>query len=386
MKIKNVVSDIFVTLYRLIIAIWDLMIIKLKISRKNDQITFGFLIHDRDGRDVYRWLPALKYLPESIVDKIRWWMWPARTGIVSVNIDGKSEPVKGYLIATILTAKQMIENHNNLRKARNKIDLAFCLADNLGLKVMGLGAYTASVTRLGEKISKRDIPGACLPTSGHSYTSRAIIENLIFASKYLETPLSNLKISIIGVGSIGSACTNALAGKPARLLLVDRSEKQINRCVGNLPSSLKETILASTNIDDVSDSDIIIAATTSPESILKPGQLKNVKIVIDDSQPRNIDHETARISSTLVIDGARIFHKTFMSTFQFGLNSNMLWGCLAETIIIASTNNYSLITVGPVDTEISEKLFQIGNELGFEIKHLSFDSPICSKTSTQRAI
>ena len=140
-------------------------------SRKRDN-GFAFLIHPRDITDVYRKYPFAKIIPDKILLFILKYYWPVVVseveGLISIKT---SMPVRGWVITIPLTTHQMFENR---KRAVKKIVRAAHLAKAMGVRIMGLGALTASVSKGGlDLVGKTNIS----VTTGHAYTGWTITAN-----------------------------------------------------------------------------------------------------------------------------------------------------------------------------------------------------------------
>src|SRR5690606_41037827 len=88
------------------------------------------------------------------------------------------------------------------------------LAHERGARIVGLGAYTAIVTRSGRALKDREVA----LTTGNSYTVVAAIEALLEASTRLGEDLASMTAAVVGAaGSIG---------RGTALLLGPRSEER----------------------------------------------------------------------------------------------------------------------------------------------------------------
>ena len=99
------------------------------------------------------------------------------------------------------------------------------MAERMGARIMGLGAFTKVVGDAGITVAhEADIA----VTSGNSLTVAATLEAAkIAVSRWARSDLTQGKVMIIGAtGSIGSVCSRLLAaGHPRRRAGVDRARE-----------------------------------------------------------------------------------------------------------------------------------------------------------------
>ena len=109
----------------------------------------------------------------------------------------------------------------------NKIIQTGKLAEKLGAKILGLGAFTAVVGDAGITIAKNlNIP----VTTGNSYTVATAIEGTKKASKIMGKDLKNAEVLVIGAsGSIGNVCAQMLARDCKYMTLAGRQTSKWKR-------------------------------------------------------------------------------------------------------------------------------------------------------------
>ena len=94
------------------------------------------------------------------------------------------------------------------------------MAEELGAKILGLGAFTSVVGDAGKTIAERlDIP----VTTGDSYTVTMAVEAIREAARVMDMPLGEATVAVVGAsGAIGKTCAQLLAGESAKLILIGR--------------------------------------------------------------------------------------------------------------------------------------------------------------------
>lgn len=333
---------------------------------------FAFLIHARSIEDFYRRYPYLRYIPNRVLEwSTRFWppvLVSDVTGLCS-QIDGKDIP--GWIIGIPMTAKQMMENRT---LALKKITEAVLFSAHYGVKIIGLGALTASLTRGGldivEEVNRNDI----YLTTGHSYTTVIVTENVLTLAKIMRIPLSKLQLGVVGAaGSVGSNSARRLVRLGVyNLLLVDLERKngelkKLVESLHDLTPGLK--IQVSYHVRDIRKSDIIIAATNAPEVVIGVGDLKAGAAIVDDAQPSDIHPDVFKFRhDVLVVEGGVTHTPGIRSNFDFGLHhTEDNFCCMAEAMILAANDIKENFSLGRVEEKKIEMIKKMGDDMGFRI-------------------
>lgn len=327
--------------------------------------TAVFLIHPRDHRDLAATVWWTRFVPAFITDPIMTRV-SGRLGYVVCEHQTINDSVDFYVLGIALKGYQMIPaTAHDLKRIRKRILEAVVYAqDHLKADVVGLGALTASLTDGGKWLMKQNL--SCTLTHGNTYATLIAEEGVsqIIKTLKLENPL----IAIVGAyGVIGSALAQLFAGK-FRLLLVGKNSTALER----LKEKLNGEVLITVNQDDLKNADIVITATSSPESLLKPDQLKHGAVVYDVSQPHNAGQEiTAERPDVSRVDGSLIRTPGVVIGFDPATGRNETYACLGETLLTA-LEGINRNVVGAIDLEYLEQLRGIGKKRGFT--HADFTS------------
>ncbi|MBE9471828.1 MAG: hypothetical protein IMY75_06965 [Chloroflexi bacterium] len=126
-------------------------------------------------------------------------------------------------MACPFTARQMV--YLPPQTAYKKIVQTGRLAQRLGARILGLGAFTSVVGDGGVTVAQRlNIP----VTTGHSLTVAIVIEALVEAAHCRGIRPELTTTAVVGAtGSIGSACAELLAPMVAELVLIGRRESRL---------------------------------------------------------------------------------------------------------------------------------------------------------------
>ncbi len=333
-----------------------------------DTYDYAFLVHNRDYDDIYRKYPNLKILPLFLVRIICRLIWPIFVAEIDGPLNLSNKKLKGVVIGVGMTAFQLI---NNKEVARKKFIHAARLAGKVGVKVLGLGALSASLTKGGlDIINKVDI---CI-TTGHALTVYSVASHVYQIVDKIGINLIDSRVAIVGAaGSIGSNTARFLAlNSSVRYLLLIDLEHKIKE-VRQLKLELEEKcedleIHISTDVTQVYSCRIIITATNAPEALIKTNYVSPGSIIVNDAQPSDVDPAIYRRNDVLVIEGGTVFVPGVRVNFDFGLrNQGDVFSCLGETIVLAYLDDWDLCNAGRLDFAKVEKISSVARNLGIKI-------------------
>lgn len=360
---------------RLIIhAIRDLVRRKLYRVAQTDPPGYAFIVHPRNYPDVRRKYPFFKYVPEKLGRFFLRHFWP----VVLCDVRGIStlhsrKQLCGWIITIPLTAQDMTE-HRSL--AVDMIRKSIVLAAKMGVKIVGLGALTASFTKRGELL--RDILDEYDMgiTTGAGYTTYNIVEIAEMLAEKTNMRKESALVAIIGAaGSIGSTSAIYLAHRGWKnFLLIDTERK--NKNLENLEKELSQkfpTISARHDhqLASIQNSDLIITATNAPEALVQEDDIKPGAIIIDDAQPSDIHPDVIKNRKDIIVVAGGAAHlPNIRIPFDFGLQHREdVFSCLAETIILAAEESWKERIFGDVSISYIERIAAGGKKLCFTTAH-----------------
>lgn len=308
--------------------------------------TFAFIIHPiQIKRDVARKYPLLgKILSEKQINFFSRFFPP----VYLSHIDGArsletGRELKGWLIACPFTPPTMMSLPEKV--VYDKITACGHMAEELGAKILGLGAYTSVIGDAGRTIADQlDIP----VTTGDSYTIAMAVEAIREAARVMDIPLRDATIAIVGAtGAIGKTCAEMLAGESAKLVLVGRRLEALEALREKCAVSSTQ-VTVSTEMSAIYEADLILAVTSAVHAVIEPRHLKPGSVVCDVARPRDVSRRVAdERDDVLVIEGGMIevpgapdFH------FDFGFPPRMAYACMAETMALAMARRYEDYTIG----------------------------------------
>ncbi|MGZ9164798.1 MAG: shikimate dehydrogenase [Anaerolineales bacterium] len=347
--------------------------------------TFAFIIHPIDPkRDVSRKFPFLgRILNEKQIDFFSTFFPPVYISeITDITSEATGKEIKGWFIACPFTPRRMMELPE--RTVYRKIIQTGRLAEKLGAKILGLGAFTSVVGDAGITIANAlDVP----VTTGDSYTVTVAVDAIREAARAMQIPLNTATAAVVGAtGTIGQVCAELLADDVERLYLIGRRQEALEDLRARLqaraersrsvrartlrPGSAQAELIVSTKMDVLADAQLILTVTSAIHDVIHPEFLLPGSVVCDVARPRDV---SAMVAATrddiLVIDGGMVdvpgpadFH------FNFGFPPGMAYACMAETIALALEGRFEDYTLGKhLTRERVEEIDAMAKKHGFRL-------------------
>ncbi len=340
---------------------------------------FAFVLHPLSPEDLIHKFSYAKYCPPQLLEYMMKWLPPLKVSKIS-GIRSKHSQATGHFVACSLTSRQMIELPEPY--VMKKIIKTGKLAEKLGAKILGLGAFTSVVGDAGITIAKNlSIP----VTTGNSYTVATAIEGTKLAAKLMELDLYNANVLILGAtGSIGVACACILADEVRCLTLAARDVNKLEKLGAKIYRESGVAVRVTNQIKAaVKKADVIITVTSAIDSIILPEDLKAGAVVCDVARPRNVSKLVSQMrDDVLVIEGGIV---EVPGDIDFGINFgfpvNTAYACIAETMILALERRYENFTIG---RELTIKQIKVIGGLarkhGFKLAGLrSFEKPVTTE-------
>lgn len=331
--------------------------------------TFAFIIHPIDPkRDVGRKYPFLgKILTEQQINFFSTFFPPVYISEVNgIQSELTGAEIKGWFLACPFTPKRMLELPE--QTVYRKIIETGHLAEKLGAKILGLGAYTSVVGDAGITIAKAlDIP----VTTGDSYTIAIAIEAICEAARMMDIPLESAKAAVVGAtGAIGKVCAELLADIVGELYLIGRRLEPLEILKERLEQGSRAKFYISTKMDVLQKVQLILTVTSSMHDVINPENLQPGSVICDVARPRDVSvMVTAVRNDILVIDGGMVdvpgpvnFH------FNFGFPPGKAYACMAETMALALDGRLVDYTLGKDITRTQvEDITAIAKKHGFRL-------------------
>lgn len=338
---------------------------------------FAFIIHPIDPkRDVSRKYPLLGRLPEAVIDFGSLFFPPVYLSeVVGIRSQETGVQAGGWLLACPLTPRRMLELP--LSVVYHKIIQTGRLAEKLGAKILGLGAFTSVVGDGGETIARHlDIP----VTTGDAYTVSIAVEAARDAAAKMGINLAQATAAVVGAGgAVGRVCAQRLTGQVARLLLFGRRVQPLEELQQTLSQTSTQVALGA-DMQALRSADIVLAVSSATDAIIQPEHLRSGAVVCDVARPRDV---AARVAAerddVLVIDGGMVdVPGPANFNFDFGFPPGKAYACMAETIALTLEGRFEDYTLGKrISSERVDEITRIAARHGFRLSGLrSFEQDI----------
>ncbi len=327
---------------------------------------FAFVVHPLTARDFCRKFPFAKNWSDGFIEGLLKYIPPFKVSHVHGVVSPLNE-TEGWFVGCPLTSRQMVEMPEQY--VLKKIIRAGKVAERLGAKILGLGAFTSVVGDAGVTIA-RNLNIAV--TTGNSYTVATALQGTRQAAKLLGINMERANVVVLGAtGSIGAACAQILAREVRYLTLVARSEAKMEKLAGQIfrATGLAVKVTANTK-SALKAADIVIAVTSAVDTIIEPEDLKTGAIVCDVARPRNVSRRVVEArDDVLVIEGGVV---EVPGDVDFGINFGFpprtAYACMAETMILALEKRYENFTLGrDLTVKQIETIEQLASKHGFRL-------------------
>ncbi|MCA9942516.1 MAG: shikimate dehydrogenase [Ardenticatenaceae bacterium] len=339
------------------------------------QDSFAFIIHPLNPkRDVSRKYPMLGKLPAWLIEFLSIFYPPVLVskieGIQSLE-NGRS--LNGWFVACPLTPTMMLRLPTSL--VYRKIIQTGKLAEKLGARILGLGAFTSVVGDGGITIASHlNIP----VTTGDSYTVAQAVHAVQEAAVLLDKPLASSTVAVVGAsGAIGSICAQLLAAECDELILIGRRTEKLQEVATAVRQQGCQHVTVTADMNQLAKAHFIITVTSAVDTIIEPQHLRRGAVVCDVSRPRDVSKQVAeQRPDVLVIEGGMVEVPGQVNfNFDFGFPPKMAYACMAETMALALDGNYASFTLGKdiklsqvqtIDTIAKRHGFKLGGFRSFE--------------------
>src|SRR5215471_3411429 len=336
---------------------------------------FAFLIHPIDvRRDVARKYPLLGLLPERVLE----WLLTHREPLAVAEMRGirsvTGATTHGWLIGCPLSPRQFLELP--LEFVYGRMEECGRIAEALGAKILGLGAFTSVVGDGGITLARRL---SIAVTTGNSYTVATAIEGTREVARLMGIELATASAAVVGAsGSIGATCAELLARDVARVALIGRSQTRLQTVFERLQKLGKAAVTLHTNVaEGLREADVVVTVSSAAEAIVEPEFLKRGAVVCDVARPRDVSIRVARErNDVLVIESGVVQVPGAMECLQIGTNKPFNFGfppktayaCMSETMALALEGRYESFTLGKeVHVKQVDEITEICTRHGFRL-------------------
>ncbi|MBP7686733.1 MAG: hypothetical protein KA765_02460, partial [Thermoflexales bacterium] len=337
---------------------------------------FAFVIHPLDVRFIhaapmFRWT---KIFPNSLTEALAAYMPP----IYISRITGGQSPVtgqkiEGYLFSLGATPRQMMKHGERL--TYEQLNKCARMAERMGARIMGLGAFTSVVGDAGITVAhEADIA----ITSGNSLTVAATLEAAKQAViKMGATDLTKGTAMIVGAtGSIGSVCARLLAQAIYNVVLVSIEPErliELKRRIQEETPGAQVTI--ATKADEyIGACDLIVTATSAfGQRVVDITKCKPGAVICDVARPEDINPQEAALRpDVLVIESGEVLIPGDIDFgYDIGLPQKTAYACLAETSLLAMEGRFEDYTLGRnIEIERVKEIYRLFKKHQYQLAGL----------------
>jgi predicted amino acid dehydrogenase len=353
-----------------------------QLASSAEKSRFAFVIHPLSTRFIanHPSFRFTRYLPQRLVERVAAHFPPMYVSkIRGIRSKATGEEIEGLLFSLGATPRELMRRDTSFTYRR----LIKCarMAERMGAKIMGLGAFTSVVGDAGITVAQKSEIGI---TSGNSLTVAATLEAAKQAVLLMGGRIDQGRAVVIGAtGSIGSVCARLLAQavgdvvlvapRPERLLAL---KQQIER---ETPGA---RVVASPHADAyLADADLIVTTTSAlTGKVINVDKLKPGAVVCDVARPPDVKKEdAARRPDVLVIESGEILLPGEPDFgFDIGLPPGTAYACLSETALLAMEGKFDDYTLGRnIEIDKAKEMYRLMKKHGLELAGLrSFDAYI----------
>jgi len=331
--------------------------------------SFAFIIHPIDPkRDVSRKYPLLgRVLSERQIDFFSTFFPPVYLSeIEGITSAASGKQIIGWFIACPYTPRRMMALPERI--VYRKIIQTGRLAERLGARILGLGAFTSVVGDSGITVAKAlDVP----VTTGDAYTVSIAVQAIRKAADMMDIPLRSATAAVVGAtGAIGRVCAELLADDVARIYLIGRRAQALEAIQEALAPAARAELITSTDLNVLSEAQLILTVTSAVHEVIQPENLRSGSVICDVARPRDVSYKVAKArNDLLVIDGGMVdvpgpvdFH------FDFGFPPGKAYACMAETMALALEGHFEDYTLGKhITRHRVEEITAIAEKHGFRL-------------------
>lgn len=336
---------------------------------------FAFVIHPLKTNHIYNdaRFAFARYLPQRLVEWAAAFAPPIylsrMRGIRSMTT-GKQ--VEGILLTLGATPREMMRRRPAFTYRR--LIRAARMAERMGAKIMGLGAFTSVVGDAGITVAQKCEIGI---TTGNSLTVAATLEAAKRAVVLMGGRPDQGRAVVIGAtGSIGSVCARLLALAIRDVVLVAPRPERLLALKKMIEREVPEARITIATRPDayLGDADLIVTTTNALTGrVINIDRLKPGAVVCDVARPPDVRAEdAARRPDVLVIESGEILLPGEPDLgFDIGLPPGTVYACLAETVLLAMEGWCEDYTLGRnIEIERVKEMYRLMKKHGMDLAGL----------------
>lgn len=344
---------------------------------------FAFVIHPLSQEFIRKGFPIPKSTPKFVMDRVET-LAAHMPPMVYCKMDNIISPTgaeaEGWLISVGGTPREMLSRSPEFTYRR--LLHAAKIAEKMGAQIMGLGAFTKVVGDAGITVARR----ASIPvTTGNSYSASGALWAAADAMRRMgliqldkNSKRVPAKTMVIGAtGSIGSVSARLLAMAFDEVVIAARDLAKLEELKASILEDTPDAkVTCSIDYDNLlADMDMIVTSTSGAgKKILDITKVKPGCVITDVARPLDLPpSEVAKRPDVLVIESGEIELPTKVKGMKsIGLPPNVIYACLAETIVLALEGRFEVFTVGrDTEWEKVKEIYKLGLKHGMKLSAIS---------------
>jgi predicted amino acid dehydrogenase len=340
---------------------------------------FAFVIHPLSQEYIRKGFPIPKATPKFLMDRVEQiaaYMPPIVYCKMENIVSPTGAEAEGWLITVGGTPREMLSHSPEFTYRR--LLAAADMAEKMGAQIMGLGAFTKVVGDAGITVARR----ARIPiTTGNSYSASGALWAAADAMRRMglvkidpKTRKVAAKTMVIGAsGSIGSVSARLLAMAFDEVYIAGRDAKKLEPLKASILKDTPDAKVFTTDDYDnlLGDMDMIVTSTSGAgKKVLDIMKVKPGCVITDVARPLDLPpSEVKKRPDVLVIESGEIeLPSPVKGLKNIGLPPNVVYACLAETIVLALEGRFEVFTIGrDTEWEKVKEIYKLGRKHGMKL-------------------
>ena len=316
---------------------------------------YVFLVHARRSQDFFISIPVLTFLRKRL-GKRKFLNLMSFLPSKAVSCLESEDGLRGLvLVSSLMPATIASRRQRALKEMRSMVKFAEKVSN--GKVVIGLGGWWPIVTSREKSLEKLVTNKNMSVTSGHTATILSIllmVEKIAWVSKI---EMKKLRVLIVGAGKIGSQVAKSLIENGIKqITLMDINKIKMDKiCRVLYKRDVEiETVLIDNDfknkVEVLDRHHLAICATSVSGKVIKPRDVPENYIIIDDSRPEAVSRIT-KSSSKIVLEGGLLKINGLKNDYDYGFGKDSnIFGCCCESYMLAKDRGKSIkATIGDID-------------------------------------
>lgn len=256
--------------------------------------------------------------------------------------------------------------------------------ENAGHEYIGLGQFTSIVTWNGLGLKTKPTTKI---TTGNSLTVATTVMSVEKIIQELGKDMKQLTVGVVGVtGNVCSVVAEIMLEKVNKLKLFYRDHAGPSERFKKIHDQLKqqsrlpsENLIASTDLNELSDCDLIIVGTNATSALIFPHHLKQNAVIVDISVPTNVHSSVlSERKDVICFSGGliKLPENQQLMFSQTGLPPGEVFACLAETLMMALLKVDTAYSYGPLTKSSVERAIKDFKKVGYELGQRTYMSAL----------